>query len=126
MGAKIEREGSDITLVSFPKMVGSCLEAAEQLQGEGISAEVINLRTIRPFDRETVVNSVKKTHRVISVEEGWPRSGVGAEIISVVTEDCFDELDAPPERITGVDIPMPYAINLEEKALPKTHDIVAS
>ena len=107
--AKIEREGKDVTIVTFSKMVGYSLEAADALAQEGISCEVINLRTIRPLDRDTIVNSVKKTSRLVSVEEGWPQSGVGAEIAAIAMEDCFDYLDAPMERVTGADIPTPYA-----------------
>lgn len=113
-----------MTLVAFSKMVGYCLKAAELLEKEGISAEVINLRSIKPLDRKTIAASVRKTHRVLSVEEGWPQSGIGAEIISVATEDCFDDLDAPPERITGVEIPMPYEASLEAASLPQIDDIV--
>jgi pyruvate dehydrogenase E1 component beta subunit len=124
--AKVMKEGKDVTLVSFGKMVGYCLQAAENLEKEGISCEVLNLRSLRPLDRDAIANSVRKTHRMISVEEGWPQSGIGAEIISVATEDCFDDLDAPPERITGVDVPMPYAHNLEAAALPTVDDIIAT
>lgn len=122
--AKIMRQGSDITLTAFGKMVGYCLKAAELLEKDGITAEVINLRSLKPLDRETIAASVRKTHRILNVEEGWPQNGVGAEIISVATEDCFDELDAPPERITGVEIPMPYAQHLEAASLPQVEDIV--
>lgn len=122
--AKIQKEGSDISLVTFGKMVGYCLQAAEMLEKDGISCEVINLRSLKPLDRGTIAASVRKTHRMLSVEEGWPQHGVGAEIISVVSEDCFDDLDAPPERITGVEIPMPYAAALEAAALPKVDDVV--
>lgn len=118
------RQGTDISLVSFGKPVGYCLKAAELLEKDGISCEVINLRSLKPLDRDTIASSVKKTHRIVSVEEGWPQHGVGAEIISVVTEDCFDDLDAPPERITGVEVPMPYAAALEAAALPHVDDIV--
>ena len=122
--AKVEREGKDITIVSFSKMVGVSLEAAEALAQEGISCEVINLRTIRPLDREAIVRSVRKTNRLISVEEGWPQSGVGAEIAAVAMEDCFDYLDAPMERVTGADIPTPYAENLESMSFPKVHNVI--
>ena len=124
--AKIEKEGSDVTLVSFSKMVGSCLEAAEILQKDyGISAEVVNLRSLRPLDRDAIINSVKKTSRLVSVEEGWPQCGIGAEIAAIVMEsDAFDYLDAPVERITGADIPMPYATALEKAALPCVNDII--
>jgi len=117
--AKIERSGTDVTLVAFSIMVDTALKAAEALAELGISAEVINLRTIRPLDVETIVNSVKKTSRVVSLEEGWPFAGIGSEIIATVIEHCFDWLDAPPARVTGIDVPMPYAANLEKLALPQ-------
>lgn len=122
--AKIEKVGADVTIIAFSKMVGFCLDAAKDLEASGISAEVINLRTLRPLDKDAIIESVKKTSRVVVVEEGWPQCGVGAEICTVVTEEAFDYLDAPPERVTGVDIPMPYAINLEKAALPQVHDVV--
>lgn len=124
--AKIMKDGSDVTLVSFGKMVGYCLQAADALEKEGISCEVVNLRSLKPIDRESISKSVKKTHRMITVEEGWPQSGIGAEIISIVTEECFDDLDAPPERITGVDVPMPYSGDLETAALPSVDDIIVT
>jgi pyruvate dehydrogenase E1 component beta subunit len=117
--AKIEREGTDVTIVAFSIMVDVAMKAAATLADEGISAEVINLRTIRPLDVETIVASVKKTNRVVSVEEGWPFAGIGAEIAMTVTEHCFDWLDAPPMRVAGLDVPMPYAANLEKLALPQ-------
>ena len=122
--ALVMRPGTDVTLVSFSKMVGFCKQAAEELAKEGISAEVINLRSLRPLDRDAIAASARKTNRVVVVEEGWPQAGVGAEISAVVNEDAFDYLDAPVERITGVDIPMPYAANLEKLALPQVSDIV--
>jgi pyruvate dehydrogenase E1 component beta subunit len=124
--AKIEREGTDVTIVAFSIMVDVALKAAEVLAGQGISAEVINLRTIRPLDIETIVTSVKKTSRVVSVEEGWPFAGIGAEIAMTVTENCFDWLDAPPVRVSGLDVPMPYAANLEKLALPQPDWVVAA
>merc|ERR1719453_156458 len=107
-------------------MVGHSLEAAEELQkNHGISVEVVNMRTIRPLDRETIINSVKKTNRIVTVEEGWPQHGIGAEIASCLMEsDGFDYLDAPLERVTGADVPMPYAVNLEALAIPQVPDIV--
>jgi pyruvate dehydrogenase E1 component beta subunit len=117
--AKIEREGTDVTIVAFSIMVDVAMKAAATLAEQGISAEVINLRTIRPLDVETIVASVKKTNRVVSVEEGWPFAGIGAEIAMTVTEHCFDWLDAPPIRVAGLDVPMPYAANLEKLALPQ-------
>ena len=122
--ALVMRPGTDVTLVSFSKMVGYCKEAAEALEKEGVSAEVINLRSLRPLDRDAIAASARKTNRVVVVEEGWPQAGVGAEIATMVMEDAFDHLDAPVERITGVDIPMPYAANLEKMALPQVEDIV--
>ena len=122
--ALVMRPGTDVTLVSFSKMVGYCKQAAEELAKEGVSAEVINLRSLRPLDRDAIAASVRKTNRIVVVEEGWPQAGVGAEIATMVMEDAFDHLDAPVERITGVDIPMPYAANLEKLALPQVEDIV--
>lgn len=116
--AKIMREGTDVTITAFSKMVGMALDAAKELEKKGISVEVINLRTIRPLDRETIVNSVKKTHRLVTVEDGYPQHGVGAEICSLAMESLFDELDAPVERITAWDVPLPYARNLEHASLP--------
>ena len=124
--AKVEREGSDVTLVSFSLTVGLCMQAAEALAAQGISAEVINLRTIRPLDIATIARSVKKTNRVVSVEEGWPFAGIGSEIVTQVIEHCFDDLDAPPVRVCGEDVPMPYAANLEKLALPRLEQVVAA
>ena len=93
---------------------------------EGISAEVIDLRTLRPLDKQTIIDSVRKTHRLISVEEGWPVAGIGSEIAAIAMEDLFDELDAPMVRVTGKDVPLPYAANLEKLALPTTDDVVAA
>eukprot|EP00744_Colponema_vietnamica_P006239 GILI01009069.1.p1 GENE.GILI01009069.1~~GILI01009069.1.p1 ORF type:complete len:382 (-),score=134.92 GILI01009069.1:207-1304(-) len=123
--AKIEKAGKHVTVVTFSKMVGLSLQAAQQLAGEGIDVEVINLRSIRPLDRATIIESVKKTSRLVTVEEGWPHFGVGAEIASTVFEsEAFDYLDAPVERVTGADIPMPYAFNLEKLAVPQVENIV--
>jgi pyruvate dehydrogenase E1 component beta subunit len=122
--AKIERAGSDVTIVAFSIMVDVAMKAADALAEQGISAEVINLRTIRPLDVATIVESVKKTNRVVSVEEGWPFAGIGAEIAMTVTEHCFDWLDAPPMRVAGLDVPMPYAANLEKLALPQPNWVV--
>jgi len=115
--AKVERQGSDVTIVAFSIMVGVALVAAEKLAAEGIDAEVINLRTIRPLDTETIVNSVKKTNRLVSLEEGWPFAGIGAELAARMMEEAFDYLDAPVVRVHGEDVPMPYAANLEKLAL---------
>ncbi len=122
--AKIERVGEDVTIVAFSLMVDVALKAADLLDQQGISAEVINLRTIRPLDIETIVASVKKTSRVVCVEEGWPFAGIGAEIAMQITEHAFDWLDAPPSRVAGLDVPMPYAANLEKLALPQPSWVV--
>lgn len=122
--AKIMKPGKDVTLVAFGKCVGLNLQAAEELAKVGIDAEVINLRSIKPLDRETIAQSVRKTHRLVSVEEGWPQSGVGSEVSALAMEECFDELDAPVARITGAEVPMPYAQNLEQLCLPQVDDIV--
>ena len=125
--AKVEKEGSDVTIVTFSKMVGHSLEAAELLASEGISVEVVNLRTIRPLDVPAIVASVKKTSRLVTVEEGWPQHGVGAEICALMMEtEAFDYLDAPVQRVTGADTPMPYAQNLENAAIPQIGTIIAA
>ena len=124
--AKIERAGGDVTILAFSRVVGLALEAAEKLAEEGIGAEVINLRTLRPLDTAAVIASVQKTNRLVSVEEGWPFAGIGSEIAALVMEQAFDYLDAPVTRVTGVDVPMPYAANLEALALPQTEGIVAA
>jgi pyruvate dehydrogenase E1 component beta subunit len=122
--AKVERQGTDVTLVAFSITVGLAMQAAEALAEKGISAEVINLRSIRPLDTETIVRSVRKTNRLVTVEEGWPFAGIGAEVAMQVIEHAFDHLDAPPARVTGLDIPMPYAANLEKLALPRVEQVV--
>jgi len=123
--AKIEREGKDVTIISFSRLVGECLVAADKLQKEhGISAEVINLRTIRPLDRETIIQSVKKTGRMVTAEEGFPQYGVGAELTALVQEAAFDYLDAPVERISSADVPMPYSKGIEDLAIPQHPNIV--
>lgn len=122
--AKIEREGTDVTIVTFSIMVGKAMEAAEKLAAEGIDAEVINLRTIRPLDRYTILESVKKTNRIVSVEEGWPFAGIGSEIAALIGEHAFDYLDAPLKRVAAADVPLPYAANLEALALPQVDEIV--
>ena len=122
--ANVVREGCDVTITAFSIMVGKALEAAEQLAQEGIEAEVIDLRTLRPLDTQTVITSVKKTSRLISCEEGFPFAGIGAEMIALINEQAFDYLDAPAMRVTGKDVPMPYAANLEALALPQIGDIV--
>jgi len=122
--AKIARPGKDVTIVSFGIGMTYALKAAEALAGEGVDAEVIDLRTIRPMDVATVVESIKKTNRCVAVEEGWPQSGVTAEIGMRIMEEAFDYLDAPVIRVTGKDVPMPYATNLEKLALPSVADVV--
>ncbi|HEY0646680.1 pyruvate dehydrogenase complex E1 component subunit beta [Phenylobacterium sp.] len=124
--AKVRRQGSDVTITTHSRMVGHALKAAEQLAGEGIEAEVIDLRTLRPLDHETIVESVKKTNRLVTVEEGWGPMGVGAEVISRVLEHAFDYLDAPPARVHQKDVPLPYAANLEALSLPSVEDIVTA
>jgi len=122
--ARIHREGKDVTIVSFSIGMTYALKAAQELEKEGIDAEVIDLRTIRPMDTETIVASVMKTGRCVTVEEGWPQSGVGAEIAMRIIENAFDYLDAPVVRVTGKDVPMPYASNLEKLALPSVAEVV--
>ncbi|MEE8332670.1 MAG: pyruvate dehydrogenase complex E1 component subunit beta [Alphaproteobacteria bacterium] len=121
--ARVVRQGADVTIVTFSIMVGKALEAADALAADGIEAEVIDLRTLRPLDLDTIIASVKKTNRVVAVEEGWRYSGIGAEIAALVVEHAFDWLDAPIMRVTGAEVPMPYAANLEALALPQTENI---
>jgi len=122
--AKVRREGTGVTIVAYSRMVGFALEAAELLAKDGIEAEVIDLRTIRPMDHATIVESVKKTNRLVTVEEGWSPMGVGAEIAARVVEHAFDYLDAPPARVCQQDVPLPYAANLEALSLPSVERIV--
>lgn len=125
--AKIEQEGSDVTLLSFSKTVGLALEAAEAMKSRGVSVEVINLLSLRPLDRKTIIASAKKTGRVVSLEQGWPQCGIGAEIAAILMEtEAFNYLDAPMERVTGADVPTPYATSLEEAAFPQLDDVVAA
>src|SRR5713226_2172286 len=124
--ARIARPGEHVTITAFSRTVKLALQAAEELEKAGISAEIIDLRTLRPFDAATVVASVKKTNRIVSVEEGWPFAGIGAEIAATVMEECFDWLDAPVKRVAGKDVPLPYAANLERLAVPQVEDIVAA
>ncbi|MDZ7373042.1 MAG: pyruvate dehydrogenase complex E1 component subunit beta [candidate division KSB1 bacterium] len=116
--ADVKREGEDVTVIAHSKMVHVALRAAAELAEEGISVEVIDPRTIRPLDTETLFRSVRKTNRVVIVEEGWPFAGVGAEFAYRIQRECFDDLDAPVERVTGADVPMPYNKNLERAAIP--------
>jgi pyruvate dehydrogenase E1 component beta subunit len=124
--ARIARAGTDVTIIAFSRMVQVALEAAEKLAGEGVSAEVIDLRSIRPLDVETIVASVKKTNRIVSVEEGWAVAGIGSEIAALVMENAFDWLDAPLKRVAGKDVPLPYAANLEHLAIAQVADVVAA
>src|SRR5580692_9681986 len=124
--ARVAREGDQVTITAFSRMVKLALEAAEELAKDGISAEVIDLRSLRPFDVATVAASVKKTNRLVTVEEGWPFAGIGAEIAAAMMEECFDWLDAPVKRVAGKDVPLPYAANLERLATPQVEDIVAA
>ncbi len=123
--AKIMREGTDVTLVSYSKGMQTIIKAAEELAAQGISCEVVNLRTIRPMDTETIAKSVKKTGRLVTLEEAWPQHGVGAEIIAQMAETgAFDYLDAPPQRISTADTPNPYAYNLEEAWYPQVSNVI--
>lgn len=124
--AKVRREGKDVTITAHARMVGFALQAAEKLAEEGIEAEVIDLRTLRPLDHETIVKSVKKTSRLVSAEEGWGPMGVGAEVVARVIEHAFDYLDAPPMRVHQEDVPLPYAANLEVLSLPGVDKIIAA
>ena len=122
--AKILRAGSDVTLVSHSRSLEACLEAAASLSAEGVDCEVIDLRSLRPLDTATVIASVQKTNRLVTVEEGWPVAGIGAEISAAVQSEAFDYLDAPITRVTGLDVPLPYADNLEKMALPSTDKVI--
>src|SRR5436309_3694892 len=124
--ARIARAGEHVTITAFSRMVKLALQAAEELEKAGISAEVIDLRSLRPFDVAAVAESVKKTNRIVSVEEGWPFAGIGSEIAAIVMEECFDWLDSPVKRVAGKDVPLPYAANLERLAVPQVEDIVAA
>ncbi|HEY8332764.1 MAG TPA: pyruvate dehydrogenase complex E1 component subunit beta [Tardiphaga sp.] len=124
--AKVARPGKDVTLISWSNGMTYALKAAEELAKEGIEAEVIDLRTLRPLDTDTIIASVKKTGRAVTVEEGWQQSGVGAEVAARIMEHAFDYLDAPVGRVSGKDVPMPYAANLEKLALPSVADVVAA
>jgi pyruvate dehydrogenase E1 component beta subunit len=124
--ARVVKQGRDVTLVAYSICVGMVIEAAEKLAAEGIDAEIIDLRTLRPLDTATVIASVKKTNRLVTVEQGWPVCSIGSEICSVVTSEAFDYLDAPPTKVNGKDVPMPYAANLEKLALPHVEDIIVA
>jgi pyruvate dehydrogenase E1 component beta subunit len=124
--ARIWREGKDVTIVSFGIGMTYALEAAEKLAEEGIDAEVIDLRTLRPMDTASIIKSVMKTNRCVTVEEGWPQGSVGNYISSVIMQEAFDYLDAPVINCTGKDVPMPYAANLERLALVTTDEVIAA
>ncbi len=124
--AKVVRPGKDVTLVSYSIGVGVALEAAQQLMAEGINAEVIDLRTLRPLDKQTVLQSLAKTNRMVVVEEGWPTCSISAEIIAIAMTEGFDDLDAPVLRVTDADVPLPYAANLEKMAIIKAEDVVSA
>ena len=124
--ARIVRPGKDVTIVAYSITVGQALEAAEKLAGEGIDAEVIDLRTLRPLDMDTVIASVKKTNRIVTMEQAWPVCSIGTEICARVAQEAFDYLDAPPTKVAGKDVPMPYAANLEKLALPTVDDLIAA
>jgi pyruvate dehydrogenase E1 component beta subunit len=124
--AAVVREGADVTLVSYSIGVGVALDAAATLASEGVEAEVVDLRTLRPLDTATVLASLKKTNRMVVVEEGWPVCSISSEIIAVAMEQGFDDLDAPVLRVTNVDVPLPYAANLEKAALLKAADVVTA
>jgi pyruvate dehydrogenase E1 component beta subunit len=122
--ARIARAGKDVTIVAFSRAVNYALEAAEKLAGEGIEAEVIDLRTLRPLDIPAIIESVKKTNRLVTVEESWPVCSIGSEICARITSEAFDYLDAPPTKVSGADVPMPYAANLEKLALPNASQVI--
>jgi pyruvate dehydrogenase E1 component beta subunit len=124
--ARIARPGKDVTIIAWSMGMTYALKAAEELAGEGIDAEVIDLRTLKPMDTETIIASVTKTGRAVTVEEGWAQSGVGAEIAARIMEQAFDYLDAPVVRVSGKEVPMPYAANLEKLALPSVAEVVAA
>jgi pyruvate dehydrogenase E1 component beta subunit len=124
--ARIARKGDDVTILAYSRMVQLALDAAEKLEKDGVSAEVIDLRTLRPLDIDSIIASVKKTNRVVTVEEGWAFSGLGSEIAALVMEQAFDYLDAPVARVAGKDVPLPYAANLERLALPQSDDVIAA
>jgi pyruvate dehydrogenase E1 component beta subunit len=124
--ARIARQGADVTIVSFSMGMRYATQATEKLFAAGVDVELIDLRTLRPLDSDTVIESVKKTGRLVTVEEGWPQGGIGAELSARVMEQAFDYLDAPVMRVTGKDVPMPYAANLEKLALPNVDEVIAA
>jgi pyruvate dehydrogenase E1 component beta subunit len=122
--ADIKREGGDVTIICHSKTVSVSLKAAEQLAADGVNAEVLDLRTIRPLDTESILESVGKTHRCVVVEEGWSFAGVGAQVVDTIQREAFDELDAPVARVSGAEVPAPYARNLEIAAFPSAADVI--
>ena len=122
--ADVKREGTDVSIITHGKMVHICLQAAQQMEKDGISAEVVDLRTLRPLDVEAILRSVHKTNRVVYVEEGWPYVGIGAQIVDIIQDEAFDDLDAPVARVTQADIPMPYAKQLEKMAKPSMERVI--
>lgn len=122
--ADIKREGTDVSIIAHSRMVNVALQAAQQLEEDGVSAEVVDLRSLRPLDTETIVRSVQKTNRAVTVEEGWPTYGVGAEIVALLMDQAFDYLDAPVMRVGGEEVPMPYAKPLERAAIPSVEKVV--
>ena len=124
--ADVKRPGRDVTVVTWAKMLHASLKAAEELARDGIEVEVLDLRTIRPLDGEAIVDSARRTGRCLVVQEGWPFAGVAAEVITLVVREAFDELDAPPERVTNLDVPMPYARNVEQLVLPSPEGVIAA
>jgi pyruvate dehydrogenase E1 component beta subunit len=122
--ADIKREGTDLTIITYSRMVHMALQASETLSDEGISVEVVDLRSLRPLDVDTMIESVKKTNHAIVLHEGWYKFGAGAEIVAQIQEHAFDYLDAPVERITGKEVPLPYAAGLERAALPRVEDVI--
>jgi pyruvate dehydrogenase E1 component beta subunit len=124
--ARILREGKEVTLVSYSRGLTYAIEAADKLAEEGIEAEIIDLRTLRPLDLETILASLAKTHRLVAIEESWPVCSIASEICARVTQEGFDDLDAPPLTVSGADVPMPYAGNLEKLALPRTEQVIAA
>ena len=124
--ARIARAGKDVTIVSFSMGMRYATQATEKLVAAGVDVELIDLRTLRPLDMATVIESVKKTGRIVTVEEGWPQGGIGAEVSARVVAEAFDYLDAPPLRVTGKDVPMPYAANLEKLAIPNVDEVIAA
>ena len=124
--AEVKREGKDVTVVAYSRMTLVALEAADRLTQEGIEAEVVDLRTLRPLDMATVLRSVRKTHRAVTVEEAWRSYGIGAEVASRIQEEAFDDLDAPIQRVAAVEVPMPYAKNLEQAAIPDARRVLTA